>query len=368
MATIDSYKQQVSLNISHVAYNTLDTLVDLTNIENLNVVLTENPLVIDGVTITAQQGLFDDKKWRLKHIIPHELGFIAIAREKRKDVVYLFDDNGTVFIKKVWDEKITSLYKGLTPGKYHLIGKDYGHEIIATTDDIIHINTKDIDKYTDMIYHFRHVNAHYSIIENWQMHNKHLRIEKIDNKTIDKTLIYRVLDMKLHANAQKVYDEVIALYQYYIQNDDPTSIDAGMAKNNIVADRSWEGDLRDLVINNHIQEVYHEYKSLLDFKLEVSITKSGDHLYVLDNSASELLSITLSQPTASINDSIVKLPDGMKKAKFIYTEDENILYIEASGNYYRYNISTGKWQNINIEPCGCSYPTSTFVKNGKKYV
>ena len=149
---------------------------------------------------------------------------------------------------------------------------------------------------------------------------------------------------------------------------EPSSINSGFNKANIITEGTWSGDLFDLIISDTIQEVYNYYISIHDNEISISTEIKNDQLFVLDDLKRTMLIFDLGTEEISPEIKGVPIPKAIVKGKFMSSGHEGELFIVSGDDYFSYDISAGTFVPITFEEKDYYYPKSKFIDNNILYV
>jgi hypothetical protein len=362
-----SSNKNLAIQISHIGYATLDTVLNTTDIQSFTLILRESSYTIDPVTISDQQRLFEKNKWAITDITYHDYGFVVSASEKSKKYIYLFDKDGIQILKESTKFKHQTIEQGLKSGHFHLMNNKEGQEIMVSTDTIIFLSKSPIEKYEKTLLHYKYTNNNYTIAEEWSQHNKKFILSVIDNKSYKRTPFYQSFDQESFIRSQSVYREIIRLYYRDCHKLNPLW-KPGDISDNIIADGTWSGDLYDLIVSDTIQEVYNYYKSIYVKEISVSTAVKRNSLFVLDDMKRTMFVYSLDKQEISQEPIIIKLPDEIKKGQFVDCGHDSELIIMSDDSYFSFHLDEHRFKPIHFQKRNYYYPKSTFVDNEILYV
>ena len=364
---IHSTSNLLEVQISHIGYIELDTTINIKQNQVHTIFLKSSSYIIDPVTISDKQRLFEKNNWSITDITYHEYGFVVSATENSKKHIYLFDKNGVQILKTRTKFKHNSIIHGLKIGHFHLMNNIAGQEIMVSTDTIIFLNIEPIETYEKTLDHFKFTNSNYTIAEEWAAHNKRFTLSIIDNRTFTKEPFYISFDEENYKRSQSVYREIIGLYFKDSYKANPLA-KPGDISDNIVQDGTWSGDLVDLLVTDTIQEVYNYYKSLYCQEVAVSTKVTNDQLFILDDHKRTMSIYGLDQEYVSQEAQEIRIPDVIIKGQFMNSSQDDELIILSEDEYYSFDLSTNTFSAIEYKQKDYYYPKTTFMDKNVLYV
>lgn len=364
---LQSDATSLRLQISHISYARLDTILDIENGNSFTLILEPNSYSIDPVTISDRQRLFEKSNWSVTDITHHDYGFLVSASEGSKRYIYLFDKSGVEVRRSRTDFRHVSIDNGLKIGHYHLMSEKEGLELIVSTDTIMFLQTQPIEKYEKTLHNFLYRNANYSIVEEWGAHNKKYSLSLVDNKTFETNQFYRSFDEESYTRSQSVYREIIGLYYRDSYKLNPFARPGDENAINIVIDGTWTGDLKELIVSDTIQEVYNYYKSICAKEMSVSTHIVSDRLYVLDDMTRIMAIYKLGDDHISPDADEVRIPEEITAGKFVNSGSEEELIVLSGDSYYSYHFSDMTFSAIAFEKENYYYPKTTFYDDNTLY-
>lgn len=364
---LQSGATSLRLQISHISYARLDTILDIDSGNSFTLTLEPSSYSIDPVTISDRQRLFEKSNWYITDITHHDYGFVVSASEGSKSYIYLFDKNGMEVQKIRTDFVHVSIDKGLKIGHYHLMSEREGLELIVSTDTILFLNTQLIEKYDKTLHDFLYRNANYSIIEEWGAHNKEYSLSLVDNKTFEINQFYRSFDEDSYTRSQSVYREIIGLYYRDSYKLNPFARPGDENAINIIIDGTWTGDLKELIVSDTIQEVYNYYTSIYAKEMSISTQIVSDKLYVLDNMKRIMSIYELANGYDFLDVVEVRIPEEIATGEFVNSGSEEELIVLSGDSYYSYHISDKTFSTIAFEKENYYYPKTTFYDDNTLY-
>jgi len=273
------------LEVQFVGYETIDTLVFVSDSDSLNINFQLAPTVFDLPEITVQavqQNLYERSNWVIIDYSIWNDQVILIALEGRKRWLYQYTLNGKLRKRERLQNKYADLHLSCLGG-LHLISDDHGMELKWINNEVELQAPYDKQRFEDLIQTCLFKWDNRVLFKNWSNHNQQIDYFYYDQQ--EAISLYRTIDPEAIKLAQSQVNKIIGLYYRAVGNPNSGGIlNAKIEKTNIIAEGWWDGDLIDLITpeDNGVMSAIMYYDNTLSRPLRSWEVVHQEQLLIFD--------------------------------------------------------------------------------------
>lgn len=188
----------------------------------------------------------------------------------------------------------------------------------------------------------------YWVYVNYKNFNQSIEVICHNRRTNSHKILYTIENEEgIHA-ANVYFRDLIKQYSL-ATNDDENAIDEGFSRSNVLDDTAWDGDLKDLIINNEMHTSVDYFQNVVAHPIDkflIHVSNSGS-IGIFDGYKSEIIGIDLKKGKV------------MDKLNFIDSSIGIYLIPSCSGDTaferagYLYTFNGANWRKRKINDNGC---------------
>ncbi|MFT4666765.1 MAG: hypothetical protein ACI8YQ_004788 [Polaribacter sp.] len=270
------------VHFKSLAFSDLDTVVYFKESKEviLDIELRRKLYDLGEVVISdSKENLFDKENWTILDYLAKDNLIFILSLENPKRSLHSFSSEGYFIDRLELKEKYNELFLSCTGG-LHMLGKRNCAEFKNEKDALTIFKIYERSVFESTLETCLDQFENQFIFKSYANHNK--RINYFFYLDQQAELLAGVWDKNAQKVAESYRREIIGMYLGNLDGKNKNAIDSGITKDNIIADGSWNGDLRALINSRELVKKVAYFRNVVASPVRSAEIRTKEEYFIID--------------------------------------------------------------------------------------